>query len=58
MAHHLMWFGGSRTTTWRRYFRARTRSFVTSAEREAADERAQHRFGAVQSAIRHDKEKE
>ena len=31
---------------------------VTAAEREAADERAQHRFGAVQSAIHRDKEKE
>ena len=26
---------------------------VTAAEQEAADERAQHRFGAVQSAIHH-----
>jgi len=28
---------------------------VTSEEQEAADERAQHRFGAVQSVIRHGK---
>ena len=28
---------------------------VTAAEQAAADERAQHRFGAVQSAIRHAK---
>jgi len=28
---------------------------VTAAEQEAADERARHRFGAVQSAILHDK---
>jgi len=28
---------------------------VTAPEQEAADERAQHRFGAVQSAIRHGK---
>lgn len=27
---------------------------VTAAEQHAADERAQRRFGAVQSAIRHD----
>ena len=26
---------------------------VTAAEQEAADERAQHRFGAVQAAIHH-----
>ncbi len=28
---------------------------VTAAEQEAADEQAQHRFGAVQSAIHHGK---
>ena len=28
---------------------------VTAVEQEAADERAQHRFGAVQSAIHHGK---
>ncbi len=28
---------------------------VTAAEQEAADERARHRFGAVQSAIAHSK---
>ena len=28
---------------------------VTAAEQEAADERAQHRFGSVQAAIRHAK---
>lgn len=28
---------------------------VTAAEQKAADEREQHRFGAVQSAIRHGK---
>lgn len=30
---------------------------VTAAEQTAADERAQHRFGVVQSAISHDKSK-
>ena len=30
---------------------------VTAAEQAGADERAQHRFGAVQSAILHDKSK-
>ena len=30
---------------------------VTAAEQADADERARHRFGAVQSAISHDKSK-
>ena len=52
MVHHRLWCGGWRPTTWQPYFQAHA-VVVTAADQVAADERAQRRFGSVQSAILH-----